>query len=326
MATAELTVKALLDELKRYIDVELLAGEKGLARKIEKRYINHPAYLLTGYNKDFPVDSIQLLGNRDIGFLSNLKKKERVEAIARLLSTNPPIIVISWGLKPPAELIKGCERTGISLVRSSAPTWKVREDTQLYLEDKLAEFTSIHGDLVDVFGVGLLITGESGIGKSELALDLVERGQRLIADDVVIVKRKKDMLIGEELEKEDILRHNLEIRGVGITNVAVLFGIKGIRMHKRIEMQMNLVKWEEKKDYTRTGLEIQEVNILGVSIPYAEVPLVPGKNIATIAEVIAMTYLSKIGGCDFAEIYQKELLKKLRRQGKKYSKLEEDEE
>ncbi len=326
MAVIKVTVKDLLNNLKGYIDVELIAGEKGLKRSIKEKFTNRPSYIFAGYVKDFPADAIQLLGNRDIGLLSHLKKKERVEAIFRLLSFKPPCLIISWGHKPLPELVKACEQSGITLMRSNAPSWKVDDVIQSYLEDQLADSVSIHGDLVDVFGVGLLITGESGIGKSELALDLIERGHRLVADDIVIVKRKKDILIGEELEKEDVLRHNIEIRGVGIMNIAVLFGIKSIRLHKRVEMQLELVRWEEGEDYTRTGLETQEVNILGVSIPYVAVPLILGKNISTVVEVVAMSHLSKIAGVYFAEIYENELLKKLREKGRKYLRLEDDEE
>ncbi len=326
MATTKVTVKDLLNDLKEYIDVELLAGEVGLKRLIKEKFANRPGYIFAGYLKDFPADSVQLLGNRDFGFLSHLTKRERVKVISRLLSLNPPAIIISCGHKPLPELVKGCKELEIPLMSSRAPSWKVSVTIQSYLEDQLAELFSIHGDLVDVYGVGLLITGESGIGKSELALDLVERGHRLVADDVVIVKRKKDVLIGEELEKEDVLRHNIEIRGVGILNVAVIFGIKGIRLHKRVELQMKLVEWEKGKDYTRTGLETQEVSILGVSIPCVDIPVMSGKNISTIAEVVAISYLSKTVGCYFAEIYENELLKKLKKRGRKYLRLEADEE
>lgn len=326
MPTNKVLVQDLLSDLKDYIDIDLIAGKQGLSRSITDRCVNRPGYILAGYTKNFPAESIQLLGRRDIGFLSTFSKKEREEAISRLLSFHPPAMIISCGLKPLPELIKGCEESGISLLRSRAPSWKVNEAFQVYLEEQLAESLVLHGDLVDVFGVGLLITGESGIGKSEAALDLVKRGHRLVADDVIVVKRKKDMLMGEELEKEDILRHNIEIRGVGILNVAVLFGLKGIRMHKRVEVQMELVKWEEGKDYTRVGLETKDTEILGVLIPFVEIPLIPGKNIASIAEVVAMNHLSKISGYDFALIYENELLKKLQKKARKYTKLEEDEE
>jgi len=171
-----------------------------------------------------------------------------------------------------------------------------------------------------------LITGESGMGKSELALDLITRGHRLVADDMVCVKRKRDVLFGEEKEKEDILMHNIEIRGVGILNVAALFGVKAIRMRKRLEMQLELVKWEKNKDYTRTGLETEEVTILGVPIPKISIPLVPGKNIAIIAEVVAMDYLGKGVGFYSGEIFEHELIKKLQKKRKRHMRLEEDEE
>ncbi len=326
MVTTKLKVKDLFNVLKGYFDIELIAGKKGLNRLIKEKFVNRPCYIFAGYIKDFPEKAVQILGNRDIGFLSSLKKKERGEAITRLLSFKPPALIISWGHKPPEGLIKGCNETDTALMKSDAPSWKINETAKSYIEDQLAETKSFHGNLVSVYGVGLLITGESGIGKSELALDLVERGHRLVADDIVIVKRKKDMLIGEELQKEDILRHNVEIRGVGILNVAVLYGIKGIRIDKRVEMQLELIKWEKGRDYTRIGLESEEVNIMGVTIPKVKIPIIPGKNIATIAEVVAMDYLCKGVGFYFGEIYESELIKKLRYRSRKYFRVEEDEE
>ncbi|MEO0292740.1 MAG: HPr(Ser) kinase/phosphatase [candidate division WOR-3 bacterium] len=326
MGKNEITIKELIEDVKSYINIEIIAGEKGLNRKVSEKYISRPGYLLAGYEEHFPADSIQILGNRDIGYLSTLNKEELQKKIERFLSFNPPGIVIAWGHEAPSPLIKGCSELKIPLMRTDAPSAKVSEIIQYCLEERLADVVYIHGDLVDVFGIGLLITGESGMGKSELALDLVNRGHRLVADDIVCIKRKRDVLFGEEKEKENILRHNIEIRGVGILNVAALFGVKAIRMKKRVEMQLDLVRWEKSKDYTRTGLEMEETEILGVPIPKITIPLIPGKNIATIAEVIAIDYLGKGVGFYSGEIFEHELIKKLQKRQKKYMRLEEDEE
>jgi HPr kinase/phosphorylase len=326
MADAELTVKELFEGLNGYITVELTTGKEGLSRKVDKKYASRPAYILAGYDKDFPSGSIQIIGNRDIGYLSTLTKKELRERISKLLSFEPPAIIVTCGYDSPEMLITGCKELNIPLMKTQVPSSKASEVIQFFLEEKLADSICMHGDLVDVFGIGLLITGESGMGKSELALDLITRGHRLVADDVVRVKRKRDVLFGEEKEKEDIFRHNIEIRGVGILNIAALFGIKAIRMQKRLEMQLELVKWEKKKDYTRTGLETEEVMILGVPIPKVSIPLIPGKNIATIAEVTAMDYLGKGVGFYSGEIFEHELVKKLQKKRKRYMRLEEDEE
>jgi HPr kinase/phosphorylase len=326
MADAELTVKELFEGLNGYITVELTTGKEGLFRKVDKKYASRPAYILAGYEKDFPSGSVQIIGNRDIGYLSTLTKKELRERISKLLSFEPPAIIITCGYNAPEMLITGCKELNIPLMKTQVPSSKASEVIQFFLEEKLADSICMHGDLVDVFGIGLLITGESGMGKSELALDLITRGHRLVADDVVRVKRKRDVLFGEEKEKEDIFRHNIEIRGVGILNIAALFGIKAIRMQKRLEMQLELVKWEKNKDYTRTGLETEEVMILGVPIPKVSIPLIPGKNIATIAEVTAMDYLGKGVGFYSGEIFEHELVKKLQKKRKRYMRLEEDEE
>ncbi len=326
MEGAKLTVKDLFEGIKGYIKVELIAGEKGTSRETTIKYASRPAYILAGYDKDFPSDSIQIIGNRDIGYLSTLSKDELRRRIAKLLSFEPPAIIITCGYEAPEALTTGCEELNIPLIKTDADSSQALEVIQFYLEEKLADSVYIHGDLIDIFGIGLLITGESGMGKSELALDLIIRGHRLVADDMVCVKRKRDVLFGEEKEKEDILMHNIEIRGVGILNAAALFGVKAIRMRKRLEMQLELVKWEKNKDYTRTGLETEEVNILGVPIPKISIPLVPGKNIAIIAEVVAMDYLGKGVGFYSGEIFEHELIKKLQKKRKRYMRLEEDEE
>jgi HPr kinase/phosphorylase len=322
----KITVKNLIEGIKGYFTLKLIAGKKGLKRKIAKKYINRPGYTLAGYDKDFPSGAIQIIGNRDIGYMSTLPKDELSERIAKFLSFEPPAIVITCNYKAPKILIKGCNKSNIPLLKTEAVSSQISEVIHFYLEEKMADFVYIHGNLVDVFGIGLLITGDSGMGKSELALDLITKGHRLVADDIVCVKRKRDVLVGEEKEKEDILMHNIEIRGVGILNVAALFGIKAVRMQKRLELQLELVKWEKSKDYTRTGLETGETEILGVPIPKIRVPLVPGKNIATIAEVVAMDYLGKGVGFYSAEIFEHELVKKLKKKRKKYMRLEEDEE
>lgn len=326
MEDAELTVEDLFEGIKGHITVRLTAGKEGLSRKINKKYASRPSYILAGYDKDFPTGSVQIIGNRDIGYLSTLSKNELRVRISKLLSFEPPAIIVTCGYNAPETLVTGCKEMSIPLMETDAPSSQTSEVIQFFLEEKLADSVCLHGDLVDVFGIGLLITGESGMGKSELALDLISRGHRLVADDIVYVKRKRDVLFGQEMKKEDIFMHNIEIRGVGILNIAALFGIKAIRMHKRLEMQLELVKWEKNKDYTRTGLETEEVEILGVPIPKVSIPLIPGKNIATIAEVIAMDYLGKGVGFYSGEIFEHELVKKLQKKRKKYMRLEEDEE
>jgi HPr kinase/phosphorylase len=326
MERDKITVKNLIEGIKGYINLELAAGKKGLNREITEKYISRPAYILAGYEKDFPYKSVQVLGNRDMGYLSTLSKDELRRRVAKFLSLEPPAIVISCGYDAPKTFVTGCKELNIPLIKTDASSSQASEVIQFYLEEKLADVVYIHGDLVDIFGIGLLITGESGMGKSELALDLISRGHRLVADDIVCVKRKRDVLFGEEKEKENILRHNIEIRGVGILNIAALFGVKAIRMQKRLEMQLELVKWQKNKDYTRTGLETEEIEILGVPIPKIRIPLVPGKNIATIAEVIAIDYLAKGVGFYSGEIFEHELVKKLRKKRKRYMRLEEDEE
>ncbi|HTM58480.1 MAG TPA: HPr(Ser) kinase/phosphatase, partial [Candidatus Udaeobacter sp.] len=194
-----------------------------------------------------------------------------------------------------------------------------------YLDLMFAPQTSVHGSLVDVYGVGLLFTGASGIGKSECALDLVERGHRLVADDVVtITRRHGDVLIGSG---NQLLRHHMEIRGLGIIDVQAIFGIRSIRLQKRVEVEVNLREWSASEDYERVGLDDRKTAILGVEIPLVQVPITPGKNITVIAEVIALNYLVKVtGGYSPAERLNQHLIEIMKRKSAARSWVREDTE
>jgi HPr kinase/phosphorylase len=193
-----------------------------------------------------------------------------------------------------------------------------------HLERAFSPSTEVHGTLVDVYGVGLLFSGRSGIGKSECALDLVERGHRLVADDIVEIRRTtEDILIGRY---RDVLRHHLEIRGVGVIDVQAIFGIRAIRMQKRVEVEVQLQEWDDNVDYERVGMEDRFTELLGVSIPQVAVPLFPGKNITVISEVIALNFMLKIYGYDAAQILNDRIIKTMRSSGRLRDYLEQDRE
>ncbi len=206
----------------------------------------------------------------------------------------------------PSELAEEATRRGIPILVSPLKTGDFYRRLQPFLEEHFAPTVTKHGSLVDVYGVGLLFVGRSGIGKSECALDLVERGHRLVADDVVqVTRRGHDILIGRGLERQ---RHRMEIRGIGIVDVRALFGIRAIRQQKRIEVVVQLVDWNDRAYYDRTGLDAEEIEILGVRLPLLTIPLNPGKNITVISEVIAMNHLLKYAGVDSAQAFERELL------------------
>ncbi|MBC8426377.1 HPr(Ser) kinase/phosphatase, partial [bacterium] len=231
-------------------------------------------------------------------------------AVANLAFLEAPAIFITRGLRVPEPVIMTARANRMPVFRSTKATEEFIHNLSVYLSDAFAPRMDVHGSLVDVYGVGMLITGKSGIGKSECALDLVERGHRLVADDVVEICRvSDDVLIGRFRE---VLQHNIEIRGVGVVDVQAVFGIRGIRMQKRIEVQVELQHWRDEADYERMGLERDYTEYLGVSIPHIVVPIVPGKNITVIAEVIALDSMLRVYGIDSAQDLNRRIMETLR--------------
>jgi len=304
----------------------LIAGKQGLKNKIYSSEPNRPGLLFAGYTKDFPAKRVQILGNREIGYLKHLSKRERERAIELLISLKVPAIIITHSLSPFAYMVKKCSEKGIPLIKSKKASIEVASSMHLYLEDKLAPFKTIHGSLMDIYGAGILFTGESGIGKSETSLDLIDRGHRLIADDIVKIKRVGNILIGEGAEKSHSIKHFMEIRGIGFLDVAMMFGIRGIRLHKRVEVEISLSYWKKDQDYVRTGLEEKNTKILDVEIPIVKIPVVPGRNIAILAEAVALNHLLKIRGYDTARYLDYEIKKVMEKEARKIAKLDEDRE
>jgi HPr kinase/phosphorylase len=231
------------------------------------------------------------------------------EAIDRLFQFSMPLIVICKALNVPSYLVQRAGECQVPVMRTPQSTTPFIHSLTLYLDHMFAPVTTVHGSLVDVYGSGLLFTGRSGIGKSETALDLVERGHRLVADDVVtITRRHGEVLIGSG---NQLLRHHMEIRGLGIIDVQSIFGIRAIRLQKRVEVEVNLKDWTGEENYERVGLDERKTEILGVGIPRVEVPIFPGKNITVIAEVVALVKV--YGGYSPAERLNKHLIEHMKR-------------
>jgi HPr kinase/phosphorylase len=306
-----ISVRTLYDEKKDGLKLELLAGEDGLdTRKLITADINRPGLALTGFTKKFLAERIQILGSTEIAYLSTLSGAQRKEAINTVISFTPPCFIIAKNLELPEGFTKIANKFKVPVFKTSIDTTQFIHMLTAYLDYKLALETHLHGDLVDVYGVGLLIVGESGIGKSECALDLVERGHRLVADDLIKVLRRSEVVImGFSAAKSAKLQHHIEIRGVGIVDIYALYGIRSVRTQKRIEVQVELVRWTENLDYERIGLEDKYTEILGVPIPLVKIPVMPGKNLALVCEVIAKNYLLKILGYSPAKAFNDELLR-----------------
>lgn len=271
--------------------------------------INRPGLLLAGYTESFLSERIQILGEVEQAYLASLDADGRAVAIDRLFSFTMPCVIVTRFMTPDPALVSAANRSETPLFITDLGTTTFQHHLSTILEETFAPELSVHGSLVDVYGTGLLVTGRSAIGKSECALDLIERGHRLVADDVVTIKRvHENILIGQGNE---ILTHHIEIRGVGIIDVQKVFGIRAVRGQKRVEVEVNLRDWDSSEDYERLGLEGKRSRILGVEIPLVEIPIFPGKNITVIAEVIALNYLVKAYGYDAAQAFSDRLIQKL---------------
>jgi HPr kinase/phosphorylase len=301
----KLTVDELLRAKKESLALELLTDGRGLVREIHNPDISSPGLVLTGYTERFPSDRVQVLGETEVSFLESLDEERRRAAVEAFLSFDIPVIFITKGQEPPAPLVEVANQVGTPVILSGLKTSEFYTRVKPFLEERFAPTVTMHGSLADVYGVGLLFMGSSGVGKSEAVLDLVERGHRLVADDLVIVSRRgHEVLMGKGHELQ---RHHMEIRGVGIIDVQRLFGIRAIRVQKRIEVVVQLDVWDVDAHYDRTGLDPQHIDILGVRVPKVTIPLVPGKNITVVCEVVAMNHLLKFAGHDTAAEFNRRL-------------------
>jgi HPr kinase/phosphorylase len=299
------TVKQFFDETSEEFDFEMLSESLESKIPISSSDIHRPAFALTGFMENYLNERIQILGETELLYLRVLTKSEQHEALKRLFSKPLSCIIITKGLEIPEGLLELAGKHVVPVIRTSASTTPFIHKLTSHLEYVFAPRTSMHGSLVDVYGVGLLIIGRSGIGKSEIALDLVERGHRLVADDVVEMTKHGDVVIGRGSKH---LRHFMEIRGVGIINVMDVFGIRAVRIQKRIEVVVALEEWDSSKDWDRLGLDEHFKEILGVNVRQVIIPIYPGKNITVISETIALNHMLKVYGIDAAKRLDKKLV------------------
>jgi HPr kinase/phosphorylase len=298
---AKVRTKDIMDKFH----LELVGGEEGLHRPITMSDISRPGLEIAGYFDYYPAERIQLLGKTEITFLDLLDDAERKRRLESLCTDITPGIIISRELEVPHDLIDAANRYDVPVMRSPMKTTRFSSHLTNYLESKLAPTTAIHGVLVDIYGVGVLITGKSGVGKSETALELVKRGHRLVADDCVEIRQEDmDTLIGNS---PDLIEHLLEIRGLGIINVMTLFGAGAVRSHKRITLCINLELWDKAKQYDRLGLDEEKMKIIDTEITKLTVPVRPGRNLAVIIEVAAMNFRLKRMGVNAAEQFTNRL-------------------
>lgn len=267
--------------------------------------LHRPGLALAGFTQVFSHKRVQVVGNTEWCYLDSLGSDQRREVFRRLSATPSPLWIFTHGNPVHPEIIEECSAQHATIASTSRPTLELQEHLGDILQDHFAPFSTVHASLVDVCGIGLLYVGKSGVGKSEAVLDLVERGHRLVADDVVYLTKRGNDVIGTGNE---LLGQHMEIRGVGIIDVASLFGIRAIRQSKRIEMVVELRIWQEGDSYDRTGLSTYTCSLMGVDVPRTIIPLSPGKNITVIGEVIAMNTLLKLNGKDPARTFNERLI------------------
>ncbi len=312
MSQGSITARELLAEGRERLKLKLVSGRKGLHREITHPMVNRPGLLLSGFEEEFEAERVQLLGSRELQYLRSLKRDLRRAAIDRLFAFEIPAIVITKPSRLPSIFLKKSREQGIPVFATQLGSGRFANEFSEFVADKLADVQYIHGTLVDVYGVGILLTGRSGIGKSEIALDLVSRGHILVADDVVKLKNHpKGTLVGTSGSREWRLRHFIEVRGLGLVDIRALFGIQAVRDTKRVEVHVELVDWSETLDYERVGLKDTFSEFAGVKIDYLRLPLNPGKNIGSILETIAKSYHLKLTGYHPPRAFEKILLSTL---------------
>ncbi len=306
------------------LQLEHVAGTGGLDREITSPHVSSPGLALAGYTERFASHRLQVLGETEVTYLRQLDDDTRRRILKDFFRFPIPCVFLTKGLRPPDGLVEEATFANVAVLCSGLKTNEFYNRVKPWLEEEFAASTTMHASLADVFGVGLLFTGRSGIGKSECVLDLVERGHRVVADDLVLVSRRgNDVLIGRG---HNLQRHYMEIRGVGLVDIPAIFGIRAVRQQKRIEVVVQLEDWDANAVVDRTGLDGETIDILEVKIPKARVLLNPGKNITVICEVIAMNHLLKYSGIDPAERFNERLIKQMRDSSEVRQYLVEDNE
>lgn len=303
----KISVDYLVDKLKERVNIKIesCAAENCSTDKfITEADLHRPGLALAGYIDLFTYQRIQIVGNTETQFLSHMGDDKQLESFRNLTQFDIPVIFLTDGNELQEPLLEEARKAGIPVFSTPLETTRFMYLLRDFMEDQFAVQTMVHGSMMDVYGIGILVAGRSGIGKSEVALDLVERGHRLVADDVVMLTKKNNVLMSSATEMS---KHFMEIRGLGIVDVMSMFGIRSIRYQKRLEVVLELTLWDEAQEVERTGLNHDSVNILDLDIPLIHLPITPGKNITVIAEVIAMNYLLKHYGYDPAKAFQERI-------------------
>lgn len=312
MDAPAVTVAGLLHSRPEAIGLplELLSGAAGLERAITSPHIQKTGLALTGFDAYLRPNRILVFGESEIRYLESLPRSQRLDTLATVFTHQIPCVLITGGWESPAELTDAAERAHIPLLRTPVQTPQAIAKISSLLDDRLAVREVMHGVLMDILGMGVLIIGESGIGKSECALDLVVRGHRLVADDTVEMRRRGERdIIGACPE---LTRHHMEVRGLGVINIRDLFGVASTRNNKRIELVVRLERWDPMREYDRLGLDDNVYELLGLKVPLIQMPVAPGRSLAILVEVAARNQLLRSRGLNAARALVSRLDEQLR--------------
>ena len=308
-------VQHLYEQHGKYLGLVLIAGAVGLNRRINKAEVHRPGLSLTGYLKGFVSARILVVGKQEIEFIKELESKLRIERLKAILTPSTPAVIVARGFVPPKEMVALCEKLGVPLFRASSTATNLLSRITFLLLEEFCPSVTLHGTLVEVFGVGVLIQGESSVGKSEAALGLIERGHRLISDDVVRVKKREGLYL--DGSGPELTRHLMEIRGIGIINVAHLYGAVCVRPSKGVDIVVKLEEWDDQHFYDRVGLDEKFIDILGINVPYHLLPVKPGRDVVLLLETIALNHRLKDMGYNSAKEFNAKLLETIARRQKK---------
>ncbi|MBE6412709.1 MAG: HPr(Ser) kinase/phosphatase [Opitutales bacterium] len=311
----EISVREFFDMFKTILQLELLAGEAGLDRIIYEPSLNRPALAITGYYKNFASKRIQLFGAGEMSYLRDLSEERGEEVLKKMVELDIPCMIISRNLEPTESMLVIAEKHKVALIRTKMKSKEFSSEVLVRLGRLFSPRTTVHGTLIDINGIGTLIRGDSGIGKSECALGLIDHGHSLVADDHVnCVKVNDHIILGRG---NDLNRGYMECRGIGIINVAELFGIRRVRVEKSIDIVVTFIEWKPGVIEERTGLEINYFEILGVDIPHFVIPVRPGRDMARLVEVAAMVQALRQMGHDGAKAFNDRLIAHMAKGGKK---------
>lgn len=297
---------SLNEEKNNFLKVRLITDSIGMNNEIISYEVNRPGMALFGYFKDFAFERIQIFGKGEGNYVLTLAKENRLDIFEELFKYKMPLCIFTYNLNPPESLIKIAEKNNVCVIISELKTMDMIRNIENLIEEELIESHTVHGGLVEVFGVGVLILGKSGVGKSEATLELISKGHRLISDDTVEFKKLNDgRIIGR---KNEFIKHNMEVRGIGVVDISRLSGMSAIRDKKRLDLVIELENWNDDEQYDRMGLEEKTYNILNTEIPYIKIPVRSGRNICILIETAAKNFRLKEMGYNSAKELNKNLI------------------